>query len=138
MTPTQKKLIRASYHELLPHVQRAGTLFYQRLFEIEPAFEQLFQHDIDAQGQKLFQTIGVAVEYLDVLERVRPTLKQMGERHERYGVRPADYAVVEETLYWTFEAVLGDAFTAEVKSSWEAIYAYLVTAMTNTPSVKHY
>ena len=129
MTPQEKELIRTSYVQIEADADRLGRLFYQHLFEVAPHYRPLFQHSIEGQGEKLMQTIGVAVEYLDALDSIGPTLQDMGQRHIRYGVRPADYEVVGAVLLWTLEKGLGPLFTPDVKAAWANIYRFLVRSM---------
>lgn len=129
MTPQEKELIRTSYFQIEAEADRLGRLFYQHLFEVAPHYRPLFQHDIEGQGEKLMQTIGVAVEHLEELDEIGPALRDMGERHVRYGVRPADYEVIGAVLLWTLEKGLGPAFRPDVKEAWSRVYQFLVRSM---------
>lgn len=81
------------------------------------------------QGKKLMKTINIAVEALDDLEPLIPTLKQMGADHVAYGVKDRDYNVVGASLLWTLEKGLGETFTDEVRNAWGAVYDVLATVM---------
>ena len=107
----------------------AAALFYSRLFEIAPHVKPLFKGDMEEQGRKLMQMIGVAVKGLDHLETIAPAIREMGRRHAAYGVTAAHYEPVAEALLWTLEKGLGESFTREVKEAWTAVYLKLASVM---------
>jgi hemoglobin-like flavoprotein len=129
MTPEDKRLVRETFAQIRPIADQAAALFYGRLFEMVPHYRALFTHDMDEQGKKLMQMIGVAVAHLDNLGEIVPAVQALGERHVEYGVQSADYAVVGEALLWTLAQGLGDAFTAEVERAWTAVYGVLAATM---------
>ena len=107
----------------------AASLFYGRLFELDPALKPLFRGDMAAQGKKLMQTIGVAVASLDKLGEVVPAVQALGRRHVGYGVTDAHYDTVGAALLWTLEQGLGAAFTDEVAEAWALTYGALASVM---------
>ncbi|HEY0944386.1 MAG TPA: globin family protein [Opitutaceae bacterium] len=129
MTPQQKVLVQTSWEKVVPIADTAATLFYGRLFELDPALKPLFTSDITEQGKKLMQMITLAVRGLDNLEQLVPAVQQLGRRHVGYGVKDEHYATVAAALLWTLEKGLGDAFTAEVKEAWVVVYTILADTM---------
>lgn len=105
-------------------------MFYNRLFELDPALRPLFNGDMAEQCRKLMQMLAVAVESLDHLETILPSVQALGQRHVVYGVKIEHYATVAEALLWTLEQGLGETFTPEVKEAWTAVYRVLTGAMT--------
>ena len=129
MTPQQIELVKKTWVMVVPISDKAAELFYGRLFELEPSYRAMFKHDMTEQGKKLMKTINIAVEALDDVEPLVPTLKQMGADHAGYGVVDRDYNVVGAALLWTLEQGLGEAFTDEVKNAWAAVYEVLADTM---------
>ena len=129
ITLQQKELVKKTWVMVVPIADTAAGLFYGRLFELEPAYKAMFKNDMTEQGKKLMKTINIAVEALDNLEPLIPTLKKMGADHAGYGVQDRDYNVVGASLLWTLEKGLGDAFTDEVKNAWGAVYEVLASVM---------
>lgn len=129
ITPQQKELVKKTWVMVVPIADTAAELFYGRLFELEPSYKAMFKNDMTEQGKKLMKTINIAVEALDELEPLVPTLKQMGADHAGYGVKDRDYNVVGASLLWTLEKGLGEVFTDEVKNAWGAVYEVLATVM---------
>ncbi|MEM7114990.1 MAG: globin family protein [Chloroflexota bacterium] len=129
MTPQEKQLVRETFALVRPIADQAAALFYNRLFEIAPQTRSLFHGNMDEQGKKLMQTIGVAVAHLDKLDEIVPTIQKLGRRHAGYGIQPADYDTVASALLWTLEQGLGEAFTTEVKQAWTTVYTLLANTM---------
>jgi hemoglobin-like flavoprotein len=129
MTGKQKRLVQASFEQVKPIGDVAATLFYGCLFELDPGLEVLFPGDVEEQGRKLMQMIGLAVKSLDTLHELVPTLVALGARHAAYGVAEHDYISVRRALLWTLERGLGAAFTPEVKESWATVYKLMADTM---------
>ena len=129
MTPQDKILVRETFAQVEPISNQAAALFYDRLFTLAPHYRSLFKHDMNEQGKKLMQTLGIAVAHLDKLDTLVPVVQKLGQRHVNYGVQQEDYAVVGEALLWTLEQGLGTAFTPEVKQAWTSVYETLSNVM---------
>jgi nitric oxide dioxygenase len=130
MTPNEIGLIRESWAAVEPIADTAASLFYARLFELDPAIERLFRRtDMADQRKNLMQTLTVVVKSIDKLDQLVPAVQALGRRHAGYGVRESHYATVGEALLWTLEQGLGAGFTAEVRGAWTTAYGTLSTVM---------
>jgi hemoglobin-like flavoprotein len=130
MTPNQVDLIRASWASVEPIQDVAATLFYDRLFELDPALRRLFRNADMAQQKKiLMQTLTVVVKSLDRLDQLVPAIEALGRRHAGYGVRPEHYETVGAALLWTLGQGLGEAFTSDVERAWTQAYSTLASVM---------
>jgi hemoglobin-like flavoprotein len=129
MTSAETALIRESFRKVAPIADQAASLFYARLFELDPALRALFRGDMSEQGRKLMQMLGMAVGGLDRLDQLVPAVRQLGMRHAGYHVREAHYETVGEALLWTLERGLGPEFTAETKAAWAKVYGVLAETM---------
>jgi len=129
MTPNTIALVQGSFRQVAPIADQAATLFYGRLFELDPSLKPLFKGDISEQGKKLMKVLGIAVSSLEDLPGLVPVVQDLGRRHVAYGVRPEHYATVGTALLWTLEQGLGAGFTHEVKAAWSEVYGLLATVM---------
>ena len=130
MTPDRRKLVTESWKVLAPNAALVGTIFYRRLFEIDPALRQMFKGAIlDEQIRKLTTMLDLIVHWLDVPERLVPILKKLGARHSTYGVQDDHYGKVGAALIGTLEEGLGDAFTPELRSAWTEAYLLISSLM---------
>jgi hemoglobin-like flavoprotein len=129
MTSRQKDLVKASWAKVVPIADKAATLFYARLFELDPSLRPMFKSDITEQGRKLMQMITVAVSGLDDLDALLPAVEALGRRHVGYGVKDDQYTTVASALLWTLEKGLGEAWNAELREAWVVVYNLLADTM---------
>ena len=134
MTPDQIALVRQSFAKVLPIRDAAATLFYDRLFTLDPSTRPMFRGDLKSQGAKLMAAIGAVVRSLDRIDTMLPTIRDLARRHVGYGVRNEHYATVGSALLWTLEQGLGADFTPEVRDAWATAYGLLSTAMIEAAS----
>jgi len=126
MLSTQKKLIQDTWAQVAPTAGQAATIFYLRLFEIDPSARALFRTtDMAQQRKKLIQILSVATSSLDNLGALSKTVEDLGRRHAGYGVKDAHYDSVGIALLWTLEQGLGSAWTPEVAAAWKEVYGLL-------------
>lgn len=129
MNDHQIQLVRHSFALVAPIADQAAALFYDKLFERDPSISKMFRGDMGQQGARLMQMIEAAVQMLDRPAMLRHALLRLGERHAGYGVVDAHYPLVGAALLDTLAVGLGDAFTAETREAWAAMYAMVVDAM---------
>ena len=129
MSPTEINLVKDSFRKVVPIADQAAALFYARLFELDPALRHLFRGDMLEQGRKLMTMIATAVASLERLDTILPALRQLGVRHNGYGVREDHYGTVGAALLWTLEKGLGPEFTPEARLAWTNTYALLANTM---------
>jgi hemoglobin-like flavoprotein len=129
LTATQKSLVQQTFATIVPIADDAAALFYQRLFELDPALERMFRGSMPEQRKKLMQMLTAAVKGLDRLDQLVPVVQDLGRRHIGYGVTDAHYDKVGVALLWTLEMGLGRAFTPEVNDAWATVYGVLASTM---------
>ena len=123
-------LVQQTWDKVTPIADDAAKLFYDRLFELDPALRPLFAHsDMKEQRKKLMQMIGFAVRSLGKMDELIPAVRGLGKRHVGYGVQDHHYDTVGAALIWTLEQGLGDAFTAEARESWTLVYTTIASVM---------
>ena len=122
-------ILRSSFARIASHKVDVASIFYERLFEVAPSVRPLFKADLRDQQQKLMIALVYVVQAVDDPQRLIGTLTTLGERHVAYGAKPEHYDVVGDTLLWTFEEILGDEFTPEVRDAWAAAYNLVANTM---------
>jgi hemoglobin-like flavoprotein len=134
MTPTQIRLVKQSFAQLVPDEDSAletffGEIFYSRLFDLAPQLRLVFSTDISRQSQKLLETLRHVVQHLE--QPNTGQLSELGSKHRlEYKVQDSQYALVGEALIWTLEATLQEDFDPELREAWLAAYSRIVQAMT--------
>ena len=130
MTPRQIELIRTSWAAVEPDADNLSSMFYERLFELDPVVRRLFgKTDMTAQGRIVTQTFKVIVASLDDFEAIVPFIQALGRVHARYGVRDEHYDTVGASLMWTLDRMLGAGFDHETADAWATAYDALATVM---------
>lgn len=104
-------------------------MFYGRLFELDPALKSLFGRSLENQATMFVTALNMVV--LELVEQgfVPPSVRELGARHEAYGVTEPSYETFREALLWTLGQLLGERFTPEVREAWSAAYETLAAAM---------
>jgi hemoglobin-like flavoprotein len=129
MNPESIALVKTSWQQVLPIQDTAASLFYGRLFELDPALRALFRGDMVEQGRKLMTMITMVVTSLDNLTPLLGAVEDLGRRHVAYGVTEAHYDTVGSALLWTLGKGLGEQFTPAVEAAWIEAYTTLASAM---------
>lgn len=132
MTPKQITVVQTSFKaKIWPMANEAATLFYDCLFELNPALRTLFNHDMSEQWRKLMEMLWLVVHGLDEAEidELNLLLESLGERHVSYGVQPEYYQSVEVALLSMVESCLKRDFTAEAEDAWRAVYKLMADGM---------
>ncbi|WP_332681024.1 globin domain-containing protein [Bosea sp. (in: a-proteobacteria)] len=129
MTPHDVELIRSSFAQLNRRKTETAHLFYERLFATAPDTRQLFKDDLKSQGDKLMESLMVALATLNDPAGLAILPERLGARHRGYGVRPEHYEAVRAALLWTVEQTLGPAFSTDMRTAWTALYDRMSAVM---------
>jgi nitric oxide dioxygenase len=129
MTPQDIELVQQSWKSVVPIKEQAASLFYGRLFELDPNLRPLFKGDMTEQGAKLTTMLNAVITGLTRIETIVPAAQALAQRHVAYGVKPEHYATVGAALLWTLQQGLGPAFTPETEAAWTRTYGVLSSTM---------
>jgi hemoglobin-like flavoprotein len=122
-------LVRRSFIGAMRDPAVFGQSFYDRLFELAPQLRTLFPADLQSQQHKLVQALHVLVRQLEHPDTLEPVLRQLGDRHVSYGVRPAHFAVVGEALIDTLDRLAEQPLDAETRDAWIRLYSGVASTM---------
>src|SRR5262249_309786 len=129
MTPKHISLSQRTFPHIRPQAETAATLFYTRLFTLDPSLRFLFTGNMQQQGAMLMRMLALAIDGLHHPDTLVAPLQALGQRHVGYGVCARDYDTVGAALLWTLEHALGAQWTEETGAAWRAAYTLLATAM---------
>ena len=118
MMPQEIRLVQSSFDRLEPRAVQVAEMFFGHLFSADPSMSTMFGGDLDAQGRRLMQLIGVAVNLLDKPGQLKPVLQKLGVRLARHGVREVHCDTAGAALLRTLAEALGDAFDTETCAAW--------------------
>jgi hemoglobin-like flavoprotein len=129
MNSGHRALIQASFRRVLTVADLAVELFSRRLYLLDPALWHILGAGERRQQQALVRMLARAVEELDRFEQLAGTLEAVARRGVGEGVQEAHLDTIAETLLWTLQQVLGDAYLPGVEAAWRTACALLVGRM---------
>ena len=133
MTPEQRDLLKQSWPPIAADADRLASVFYDRLFELDPDARALFARtDMTVQRKKFLDMLGEIVNVIDDTDRLVPDVVGLARRHATYGVDASQYATVGQALVWMLEEGLGDAFSDDVRRAWADAYRFVAALMQRT------
>jgi hemoglobin-like flavoprotein len=90
---------------------------------------------MERQRIKLMDMIAALVGSLDEQALFQSIVTHSGRQHARFGVQPSHYAALGEALMWSLERKCGASMTAELRTSWRALYAKVQLEMQQAAAV---
>lgn len=129
MTRDDIDRIQSSFRRLETDKGAAGAELYDKLFQLDPSLKPLFKGNMGRQGEKLVESLGLAVRNLNNPYALEEGFRRMGERHRLYGVREQDYETMRQAMVWMLEQKLGTDFTNEIRTSWNTMFDLVATMM---------
>jgi hemoglobin-like flavoprotein len=129
MTPEQVAIVRRT----AAVVEQAGddfaVRFYDHLFAGRPSARCLFPEDLRVQRSRLVDEILGLVDAAGDLPAFLERARQLGARHQGYGVHADDYPFVGDALVTALAEVTGDGWTALAEAAWRRMYVLISEAM---------
>ncbi|MEG3086484.1 globin domain-containing protein [Sphingomonas sp. PB4P5] len=129
MSPQQIELLRDSFMHVLFAPEEAATVFYDRLFALEPETRLLFRDDMVEQGRLLIGAIAKIITGLSRPIDMLPELHALAIRHVGYGVAEAHYAAVGSALLEMVAVQGGGRIDAATEAAWCEAYAFVAETM---------
>lgn len=125
---------------MLSSHSRGFSLDSGRAFELEPEIKAVFQlSDIDdvkahpkflSHARAMVDMTDCAVSFLGPdLDPLAEDLMDLGKRHASYGVQPDHLPVMEKSIMYAIEELVGNKVTREDRNSWQTVFHYLITHM---------
>ncbi len=123
-------LVERSFETLAAHGPELAARFYQRLFQRHPALREYFKAtDMESQQAKLVGGLSLLVDNLRRPEALQEILKDLGEAHHRYGIRPEDYPPTAEVLLEVMAELAGEAWDVATEQAWRETLTQVAEAM---------
>ena len=122
MNSTDIALVQDSFRRVIPIADEVASLFYARIFELDPHLRDRFSGDMAEQGRKLVGLIAVAVAHLEQPAAIVAPFHDLGPANLREAVKANHCSKVETALLWTLEKRLGPKFTPQVRAAWKAAF----------------
>lgn len=128
--------LRTSFNGMLGHGDALADVFYADLFAKYPELRNLFRSDMRVLKQKFLQTLEWIVANLDRPADVRHTARELGKKHEGFGVKAEFYPIVRDTLVGAMGKVAGQEWSRELEADWRLSFDLLSALMTGKSSIR--
>jgi len=127
--PDSALLVQSTIGVLLQHQKRFTQDLYSRLFALAPSAEGLFHGDMDSQGQMLSHMMQFLVHAMSRPEFLTLGLRDLGRRHDGYGVAAEYYPAFRQAFLESACGVLGDRHTPQVEKAWADTIDMIIESM---------
>ena len=115
----QSELLETSFQAIVLHGEAFVTAFYERLFTRFPETRAHYAAtDMLEQRRKLQQALALIDEHMQHPEVLDEMLRELGQRHVTYGIRPEHYPLVGTVLLETFADFFGKHWTQAHHDAW--------------------
>ena len=130
-----RTVVEATLPAVSGNIEEIARRFYAHMFAARPdLMDGLFNRGNQAQGAQQVALAGsVAAFATAVLQDQLPEqlLMRISHKHASLGLRPDQYQVVHDHLFWAIADVLGDAVTPEVAAGWDEVYWLMAETLTS-------
>lgn len=121
-------VISASVDRIRKNIDAFAAVFFHALYTRAPRLARLFPSR-ELERRKLGAMMATLGNVRDV-ERIRPALEKLGERHVGYGVAIDDYPHLSEAFLEGVRAVDGE-YSHQSCPAWQTLFALLISVMTD-------
>jgi nitric oxide dioxygenase len=135
LSERSRPVIEATLPVVGENIQEIARRFYDHLFGEHPELlDGLFNRGNQADGTQQQALAGSVAVFASALvnhpDRLpEHLLSRISHKHASLGLRPDQYQVVRDNLFWAIADVLGDAVTPEVVAAWDEVYWLMAWAL---------
>jgi methyl-accepting chemotaxis protein len=130
LPPSDIFRIQRIFQRIAPQGKKFVCRFYDVLFERYPEFRLFFlPSNFSQQQDKFLNGLGTLVLYLEHPQELRATLVQLGERHQRYGVKSLHYPPVMDTFLQVLTELAGEGMDGRTYEAWANFLQLIRTIM---------
>jgi nitric oxide dioxygenase len=128
MNAQQIHLVQASFAQIAPLGGAVGTMFYAKLFQLDPLLRACCKGGAEGQ-QGLMTMLACAVDGLARPDELAPAVQAFAQRHANCDVPRWHAPTIGYALNWMLERALGNGYTPDVQEAWMQAYSLLADVM---------
>ena len=122
-------MVQASFAKLGPRTPDLAARFYERLFDAAPSLRTMFSEDPAVQKSLFVSELAVVVQAISRFDAFVARARDLGVRHDRYGVTYVHYEIAGRALLEALADTLGPAFTDELRDAWRLAFDLVAETM---------
>jgi hemoglobin-like flavoprotein len=127
--PDPALLVQSTIDVLLRHQARFTKDLYRRLFALVPDAARFFRGDLENQGRMLSHMLEFLVHAMSRPDTMTLGIRDLGRRHDDYGVTPEHYPAFREAFLEAARGILADRLTPQVEKAWADTIDMIIKAM---------
>jgi nitric oxide dioxygenase len=130
--PVDLELIRRlkkSFDRIFSAAERLGDLSFSLLFAKSPNLRSMFPDDLQPVKHRFVRMLNWLVSHMHEPQLLRLALVDLGRRHETYGAKSEDYAVMCQTLVEVLAMISADDWNEELARDWRQTFDLMVHHM---------
>jgi len=137
LSDRSRPVIEATLPVVADNIPEIARRFYGHMFAAHPElFDGIFNRGNQAEGTQQVALAGSVAAFASALVKTpeqlpEQLLSRVAHKHVSLGIKPEQYDVVHEHLFWAIVDVLGDAVTPEVAAAWDEVYWLMAYALIN-------
>ncbi len=137
LSDRSRPVIEATLPAVAANIEEIARRFYAHMFGENPQLmDGVFNRGNQAEGTQQVALAGSVAVFAGSLlatpEQVpERLLSRIAHKHVSLGIRPDQYQVVHDNLFWAIADVLGEAVTPEVAAAWDEVYWLMAYALTH-------
>jgi hemoglobin-like flavoprotein len=129
MTPEQIELVESSIAALGGRLDETAAVFYERLFELDPALREMFPDDLAVQQRKFGVELAFIASSIRAHDRFVHAAGELGARHVGYGVRASHVRTARKALLDALRTIFGSGWSSSHERAWSLAYRLVSEAM---------
>ena len=137
LSDRSRPVVQATLPAVAENIGEIARRFYEHMFGAHPELlDGTFNRGNQAEGRQQVALAGSVAAFAGALvqtleELPDHLLSRIAHKHASLGIRPDQYQVVHDHLFWAVAEVLGDAVTPEVAAAWDEVYWLMAYALIN-------
>ena len=137
LSDRSRPVVQATLPVVAENIGEIARRFYEHMFGVHPELlDGTFNRGNQAEGTQQVALAGSVAAFASALVNTPEQLpdhllNRIAHKHASLGIRPDQYQVVHDNLFWAIADVLGEAVTPEVAAAWDEVYWLMAYALIN-------
>jgi nitric oxide dioxygenase len=137
LSDRSRPVVQATLPAVAENIGEIAKRFYGHMLGGHPELlDGVFNRGNQAEGTQQVALAGSVAAFASALvqdpeQLPDKLLSRIAHKHTSLGIRPDQYQVVHDNLFWAIADVLGDAVSPEVAAAWDEVYWLMAYALIN-------